>query len=194
MRSARPRLRPGAVLATLLLVIYPLLVYWSLDFLQPRWLGMPLIAVLVVRHHDKLFAAARQARSGERLAIALLLTLAGLVAASNSESLLLMYPALANLAMLLLFGFSLLRPPSMIERFARLTQPDLPDEAVPYTHKVTLIWCVFFLLNGSIALFTALFATRATWALYNGFITYLLMGSLFAGEWSYRRFILRPPT
>ena len=193
MQGARPPFRPGAILATLLLVIYPLLVYWSLDFLQPRWLGMLLIIVLVLRHHDKLTRAARQSSTGERIAIALLLSLAALVAASNSEPLLLLYPALANLAMLILFGMSLLRPPSMIERFARLAQPDLPDEAIAYTRKVTMIWCAFFILNGGIALFTALFATRATWALYNGFITYLLMGLLFAGEWSYRRFVLRPP-
>lgn len=194
MRNTRLRLRPGAVLVTILLALYPLLVYWSLDFLQPRWLGMLLIVMLVMRHHDKLLAAARQTRMGERIVIVTLLSLAAMVAASNSELLLKIYPATANLGMLILFGLSLLQPPSMVERFARLAQPGLPDEAIPYTRKVTLLWCAFFIVNGGIALFTALYSSREIWALYNGLITYILMGLLFAGEWSYRRFVLRLPS
>lgn len=191
MRTARLRLRPGAVLATILLALYPLLVYWSLDFLQPRWLGLLLAAMLVLRHHDKLLMAARQTGAGERMVIIILLALAALVAASNSELLLKMYPALMNLAMLALFGLSLRNPPSMIERFARLARPALPDSAIPYTRKVTQLWCIFFVANGGIALFTALYASREIWALYNGLIAYLLMGLMFAGEWTYRRFVLR---
>ena len=38
------------------------------------------------------------------------------------------------------------------------------------------------MLNGSVALYTALFTSLATWTLYNGFIAYLLMGTLFAVE------------
>jgi uncharacterized membrane protein len=30
-------------------------------------------------------------------------------------------------------------------------------------------------------------ASRAAWALYNGLLSYLAMGALFAGEWLYRR-------
>ena len=44
----------------------------------------------------------------------------------------------------------------------------------------------FFVFNGSIALITV-FCEDAVWALYNGFIAYLLMGTLFLGEWLIRR-------
>jgi len=58
---------------------------------------------------------------------------------------------------------------------------------VAYTRRVTQVWCGFFVLNGSVALVTALWASDATWALYNGLISYCLMGCLFAGEWLVRR-------
>jgi uncharacterized membrane protein len=88
--------------------------------------------------------------------------------------------------MLLLFSWSLLSPPSLIERLARIQHPDLPPEGVIYTRRVTQIWCVFFIVNGSIALVTALWSSFEIWSLYNGLIAYLLMGILFIGEYIVR--------
>ncbi len=85
-----------------------------------------------------------------------------------------------NGSLLVLFGVTLLKPPSMAERLARLKEPDLPPHAVEYTRKVTMAWCVFFLVNGSIAAATSLWGSDAQWALYNGGIAYGLMG-VFAG-------------
>lgn len=45
---------------------------------------------------------------------------------------------------------------------------------------------LFFLVNGAIALFTALYSSDKIWALYNGLISYGLMGMLFVGEWLVR--------
>ena len=70
---------------------------------------------------------------------------------------------------------------------ARLSEPDLPDVAIAYTRKVTLVWCAFFLVNGGIALATALWGTEAQWTLYNGGIAYVLMGLIAAVEWLVRK-------
>ncbi|WP_227977792.1 hypothetical protein [Arenimonas daejeonensis] len=70
----------------------------------------------------------------------------------------------------------------MIERLARLQHPDLPPAAIAYVAKVTRAWCLFFAVNGGIALWTALAASDATWALYNGLVAYLLIGAMFLGE------------
>jgi uncharacterized membrane protein len=70
---------------------------------------------------------------------------------------------------------------------ARLREPDLPPHAVVYVRRVTQVWCGFFLLNGSVALATALWASERVWALYNGLIAYLLIGTLFAVEWLVRQ-------
>jgi uncharacterized membrane protein len=97
-----------------------------------------------------------------------------------------------NAALLSAFIYSLIVPPSMVERFARLREPELTVAAMYYTRRVTQIWCVFFAINGAIALITALWASAALWTIYNGFIAYLLMGLLFTGEYLVRwRFRLR---
>ena len=98
-----------------------------------------------------------------------------------------LYPVLVNAAMLSVFGYSLFVPPSMVEQFARRHQPDLPPQSVNYTRRMTQVWCIFFALNGAVAFVTALWASAAIWLLYNGFIAYLLMGLLFAGEYCFRR-------
>jgi uncharacterized membrane protein len=102
-----------------------------------------------------------------------------------------LYPVFVNAALLGLFAYSLVVPPSMVERLARVGEPDLPPDAVGYTRQVTRIWCVFFALNGAIALWTALRASHAVWSLYNGVIAYILMGLLFAGEYCVRRHFKR---
>jgi uncharacterized membrane protein len=96
------------------------------------------------------------------------------------------YPVLVNAVLLGVFAASLARPPSVIERIARLREPDLPPAAVVYTRHVTVVWTVFFALNGAAAFYTAVFTSLETWALYNGLIAYLLIGGLFAVELAVR--------
>jgi len=93
-----------------------------------------------------------------------------------------LYPLFMNVAMLAAFAHTLWKPPSMIERFARLVEPNLPEAGVRYTRKVTWVWCAFLAGNGLAALWTALYASLEVWALYNGLIAYVLMGTLFGVE------------
>jgi uncharacterized membrane protein len=97
-----------------------------------------------------------------------------------------LYPVLMNAVMFFIFASSLYRGPSMIERIARLTDPDLPESGVIYTRKVTLIWCVFFVVNGSVAAVTVLLSDEI-WMLYNGLISYCLMGILLLAEYIFRQ-------
>ena len=75
----------------------------------------------------------------------------------------------------------------MVERLARLSEPDLSDRAIRYTRKVTILWCCFFVGNGLVALYTALWASFEVWAWYNGAVAYALMALLFSVEWLVRR-------
>lgn len=97
-----------------------------------------------------------------------------------------LYPVAMNLAMLIFFGSSLIFTPTVIERIARVREPHLPAVAILYTRRVTQVWCLFFVINGALALFTTLFASPALWALYNGVIAYLLMAILFGCEYAVR--------
>ncbi|GAA5215096.1 hypothetical protein GCM10025776_10280 [Corallincola platygyrae] len=119
------------------------------------------------------------------------IVLAGASALLDSPQMLKFYPVVVNLCMFAVFAYSLYSPPSMIERLARLREPELPNEAIQYTRKVTWIWVAFFVLNGMVALWTATYASMATWTLYNGLIAYFMMGVLLVGEICYRRWVLR---
>jgi uncharacterized membrane protein len=172
-------------------LLYPLVILFGLRVAEPRYVALVLVICLLLRRGRD---AARLLVSLSRVELAVLaglLLLAGTTAVTNSELLLRLYPAAMNLGLLLLFCLSLVFPPSMIERFARLGEPDLPDAAVRYTRHVTQVWCAFFVGNGAIAVYTALYAGRDAWALYNGFIAYLLMGALFGGEWLVRRIFVK---
>jgi uncharacterized membrane protein len=159
---------------------YPLLVYLGLQRVEPRWLALVLVGVPLAR--------AWATRQRFWLAVAAGAGLLGLASALGNAVLpLKLYPVLVNGVLLCVFGASLRWPPSAIERLARLTEPNLPPAAVSYTRTVTQVWCGFFFVNGLIALATALWATAAIWALYNGLIAYVLIGLLFGGEWLTRQ-------
>ena len=69
---------------------------------------------------------------------------------------LLIYPVVVNLVMLAVFGGSFWTRIPLVERLARLRDPHLAAEGVRYTRNVTRVWCGFFVVNGSIALFTVI--------------------------------------
>jgi uncharacterized membrane protein len=101
------------------------------------------------------------------------------------------YPICVNLGLLAVFGQSLWRGPTVVERLAALQQGPLDPAAVRYTRTVTKAWCVFFTVNAALSLATALAASERMWALYNGGVAYGLMGLMFAGEWLIRRRVMR---
>lgn len=178
------------MISQLLFAVYPILIFVGLQYLDARSLGALVLIGLALRYR-------RHARglisglSGAPLAAASIPIFVGLAAmAANSEALLRLYPASISAGLLLLFIVTLFRPPSMIERIARLREPDLSPEGVRYTRRVTRVWCVFFVSNGLVATYTALWASREAWALYNGLIAYLLIGALFLGERLVRRHAL----
>lgn len=98
-----------------------------------------------------------------------------------------LYPVFMSVTMLFAFAATLWKPPSMIERFARIVEPDLDARGVAYTRRVTIVWIAFFALNGLVALWTVVRGDLFWWGLYNGLISYLLAGTLFAVEFVVRQ-------
>ncbi|HKP95693.1 MAG TPA: hypothetical protein VJ385_08040 [Fibrobacteria bacterium] len=168
-----------------LLAAYPALVYLGLRRGVPaRFIALGLVAVLAVRWGGTMV------RKLPVPALAAVLAAAAALAWIWGEASVLYYPVAVNLTLLLAFGLSLRFPPTVIERLARLRHPDLDARGALYTRRVTRVWCGFFVLNGGAALATALSGNAALWAFYNGFLVYLLMGLLFAGEWLVRRRVM----
>ena len=165
----------ATALAWLATLLYPLAIWLGLARFEPRWLALALLAVAGLRAIGSREPVWRFAALG-----ALALVVATFV--SNDGLPLKLYPVLVNAVLLAVFAFSLWKPPTVIERIARFRHPDLPPEGVRWVTNVTRAWCAFFVLNGGIALWTALAGSDAVWALYNGLVAYVLIGAMFLGE------------
>jgi uncharacterized membrane protein len=176
------------LLVGLVMVVYPFLVYAALDSMQPRYLALLLAGLFALRWLQQ-GGTARLLGAHWLAPLALLLLLA--VVLSNQGGLLLAYPVLVSALFFTVFCHSLLHPPSVAERIARLSEPDLPPRGVRYTRRVTQVWCGFFLANGMAATATAFSGDRWLWSLYNGFISYVLMAVLMGSEWLVRRRVRR---
>lgn len=174
------------IVTGLLLLGYPIAVYFGLTYLPAGSIALLLCLMLIIR-------LALQKQQVKPLIlpviVGIVLTAGSYLAKRNDW--LLYYPVVINLSMLGLFAYSLKRGPSMIERLARLKEPSLPPEAVPYLNRVTQIWCALFIFNGSVAYYTASYTSLEVWTLYNGLIAYLLIGMLLGGEWLYRTLWLK---
>ncbi len=173
-------------LGWLMVPAWPLLVWISFTHPHIRWL-LPLLALIFVLRMLTLWG--QKSVMGQT---AMVLALAGVMLCGASLALrnlhlLLWYPVAVNTVMLVLFGGSLLTAMPLVERLARLREPDLTQRAVVYVRRVTQIWCLFFIINGGIALATCLAGSLHWWTVWNGMLSYLLMGSLMAGEWWVRR-------
>lgn len=172
--------RPLKLLATLATAVYPLVVYLGFGRWDPLWLALGLAALMFLRAvggRDPIWLVAGVGA----LLLGATTTLAG------SWLPLKLYPVMVSTVLLAVFGFSLWRPPTVIERIARLTEPQLPPQGVEYTRKVTIAWCAFFVGNGALSAATALWASERLWLLYNGLLAYVLIAAFFGGEWLLRQ-------
>ncbi|ORM68554.1 hypothetical protein [Pantoea rwandensis] len=174
------------LLNALALLTWPFLVWLAVT--HPQWRGVIVVLALVFGWRIWNLRHAQGAMGRVMLLLALVGTLLCLASVLlRSQHLLLWYPVVVNVLMLLMFGGSLWSPMPLIERLARLREPELPPRAVQYTRRVTQVWCIFFIGNGSVALFTCLLNDVTLWTLWNGCISYLLMGTLMGGEWLLRQ-------
>jgi len=177
----------GKFLIGLVLVCYPLIVYLTLDEIGPALLGVILVLLLLIR--GSIWIRRAPALAWGSLALAVIAV--GLLLIGDTAVILKLYPVLINLGLLAAFAYTLFHPPSMIERIARTMRSPLSAKAGSYTRIVTMIWCGFFIANGSIATLIAISGSLSTWTLYNGFIAYVIIGVLIVGEFIFRHFYKR---
>jgi len=176
--------------------LYPGLIFY---FLVIRKTPLRLFSLFVVVFALLVFIAGTSAKSKTKgLSFfwnsALLLGLGGLCLIVNSAIILKLYPLLMNILFLTAFGSTLFFPPTMIFRFAVMQDKSIKGSLnekriAAYCRKVTYVWCGFFIINGSIAAWTIFSGSDALWSVYNGGISYILIGTLFAGEFMVRKMV-----
>ena len=175
------------VLTALVTALWPLIIFAAVIADVWRYvlpvlagvMGLKLITTLKAR------AAGPLVRVGLVLA-ALALVLCLLSLAFSAIGFMFYYPVAVNLIMLAVFASSLKGEQSIVERLARLQDPNLSPRGVRYTRNVTKAWCVFFVLNGAIAATTALIGDLELWTWWNGLLSYGTMGLMFGGEYLLR--------
>ena len=178
-------------------LLYPFAVLFGLRRLDAPYRVFPLaLAFIVILNLLSNIPSFRKGDFKVFLRIAIM-ALAGtliivLILVTENAGLAKLYPVIVNIMLLLFFGLSIFWPPTVIWRLATMKEKDLetsPDRelAEAYCRKVTIVWCVFFIMNSMISLATSLWASDGIWTLYNGLISYILMGMLFGGEILLRR-------
>ncbi len=124
---------------------------------------------------------------------------------TGKEFFLKLYSVVINATLLVVFGSTLFLKPTIIFRFATLSDKSIigssyENQVKLYCRKVTIVWCCFFILNGTVSGLTTfadkLFGlspeqARKVWAVYNGGISYVLMGTLFLVEFIVRKLVDR---
>jgi len=182
------------VLFLIAVVLYPALIFY---FLVIRKTSLRLFSLFVMAFALLAFITGTSGKKERRrVSFAwgnlLLFGLGALCLIINSAIILKLYPLLMNILFLAAFGGTLFFSPSMIFRFAvmqdRSIQGSLNEKRIAaYCRKVTYVWCGFFVFNGSMAAWTIFSGSDAFWSVYNGGISYILIGVLFAGEFTVRK-------
>lgn len=179
-----------AIINTLLsicLLAYPVLVYLGLSQGYSQQIMWLLLALLIIRAALSLRIQVLGGWLLPTSVAGVILVASALVSAQPQR--LQWYPVIVNLVMAAAFAYTLVHKPSMIERFARLREPQLSDQGVRYTYRVTQIWSVFFVLNAALATYTVLLEDMVLWTVYNGLVAYIAMGILGGGEFAYRTWL-----
>ncbi len=180
----------------ILSALYPILVFTCLVVLKVPVRIFSLFVIVIAAAYFLTATQDKDKKKTARLLISsgLLLTAGIICLVTGSTIFLKCYPVVISAIFLGVFGYTLFSRPTMIFRFATMMDKSirgsLAEKRVEaYCNKVTLIWCVFFILNGTVALLTVFTKSDILWSVYNGGISYVLMGMLFAGEFIVRKVV-----
>ena len=85
-----------------------------------------------------------------------------------------------------IFALSLKKTP-LITKFAqKIRKEPLDTKTLNYTRNATKAWAIFMLVNTFISLITV-FLSNEIWTIYNGFISYMLIGMMMLSEYIVRK-------
>lgn len=175
------------IIIAILIACYPFIVYFGLNYFSIRYIAASIAFIFLLRFILLKTTSSRFSKSFLASVALIGMGVSLIGAISNQELIIRLYPFIMSFCLFCFFSYSVLYPPTIVEKFARLTTQDLSERFIEYINKVTIVWCIFFTVNGAIALWTALFASIKLWTFYNGFLSYILMGVIFITEFIIRQ-------
>ena len=98
-----------------------------------------------------------------------------------------LYPVIMNFCIFLIFFSSLFDKETVIQKFARISEGggELHPKTKAYTKNLTYIWCIYLLIQFFASVAT-LFLSDKIWMIFNGCVSYILLGLFFAIEYIVR--------
>ncbi len=200
------------ILFYIIAAVYPVLVFTFLVILK---LPVRILSLAIVVLAAAFFLSAtgnnkagnnkaKNSLDWKPLVSSVLLLTAGLFCFFTQQTIFLkLYSVVISATLLIIFGSTLFFEPNIIFRLATFSDKSIKgstfeENVKAYCKKVTIVWCCFFIINGSISICTA-FADKlfnisaqkanAIWSIYNGGISYVLMGLLFTVEYIIRKIV-----
>ena len=95
------------------------------------------------------------------------------------------YPCFMNFLFFTIFFVSSFQKETVIQKTVKLIEKNITPQILDYTRKLTYVWAGFTFCNFLISVMTV-FLSENVWAVYNGCISYILVGSLFCIEYIVR--------
>ena len=95
------------------------------------------------------------------------------------------YPPIVNFGFFIVFFSSLFQEKTVIQKIALASDPNINEHVMNYTRNLTILWSAFMFINFLISLATV-FMSKEIWTVYNGFISYFLVGTFFVIEYIVR--------
>ncbi len=183
--------RISGIVAGLVCACFPLIFLWTGEVASPRRAGAGVLLCLGLATLVRSLGGARSAGVASGFVMVPVMTGAGVAVATalDSANALLLTPVAVSVWLLAVFGASLRAPRTIVERLARLTNPDLSPPQVRYCRRVTLVWCGVFVTNAIVSGALAWAGQIRWWAAYTGLYSYALVGAVFAGEIMIRWFL-----
>jgi len=172
-------------------LLYPLLLVLGLLEFEPRVMAIAVGVLTLLRWWT--WGKGKTAIPTAAILAAFLCALGftAIAAVLNDEVYLRLLPVLVNVVLLAVALASLVGGRPIVESLARLQVDSLSSAEVRYCRSVTWVWSAFFVLNGGTIAWLAIEGEREAWALYTGFVSYLLIGALFVVEYVYRHYRFR---
>lgn len=167
-------------------LLYPFVVYYYREVVNPEYIFIALLFLIVLRLFQKI----------NNILFLLPVLLVSLIFFTklyflNEWYSIKLYPLFINIFFLFLFAYSLFVKPSAIEKIVSIKTPEISENISIYLYRLTMIWVLFFIINGSIILYLTIYSSWESWVLYTGVLSYIAMGTLFVCEWIFRKLMFK---